>query len=183
MTCRVLAAAILCLCVGCGRGGAVRIGGPEAIYVGEKLAPQFNMGCITSAGHTDWITNDKEGFTVCKYPAAQQWGVVYIMSGSDRVFDYSIYNTLEIELKGEKGGEDVHVCVKTETDPNEAWQPSFEAKSLTKEWQSYKIPFSALLREPEFAKTRFTHLRNVCRINFPENKEETVYFRNVRFSR
>lgn len=92
------------------------------------------------------IHNEELGTVEISFPK-YDWGVCYFYNGNGsieqiRTKDFSIYNTLKLELKGEKGGEKVEIGLKDETNPLDGSETKVEL-TLSDEWEFYEIPLKA----------------------------------------
>jgi hypothetical protein len=159
------------------------------IYVGTIVSPGFTRFQFTGAEESDWVT-DEHGSMKCMYDANQGWGTAFIMASNPSygvqraTIAVSPKDSLCVDLKGEYGGEMVNVGVKTDTDPDNGKEPRYIVKSLTKSWHTYKIPLSTLVQSPDYPTSRFSHLYVVFELGFmPGNTAETVWYRNVKYTR
>lgn len=144
------------------------------------------MGVNSSGNQNSWVTVDPQGFVVCTYPGDQTWGAVFLFVRGDapnvkRTLNYSSYKNLSIDLKKISGGNDLEISTKSETDSDDGSEPKFKV-NLTEEWQTFRIPLVEFVKEPDFPPTRLSHLHVVCLLTFPENRAETIHFRNVRYT-
>ncbi|MFT3892761.1 MAG: SUMF1/EgtB/PvdO family nonheme iron enzyme [Anaerolineales bacterium] len=87
------------------------------IYSGEALSSGFDMGVDTSEHRHDWVMN-MGGATQMSYPDGEDWGVVYITVGKPSSYqhrqarDFSMYQTVSVNLRGQYGGEIVYLAIK-----------------------------------------------------------------------
>src|SRR6185369_17737761 len=77
------------------------------------------------------------------YPADQSWGAVFITVGKPkqppRPFrDFSAFGTLSVEMKGESGGEQLEIGLKTNEQPDDGTETTIPV-TLTAQWQTYKF--------------------------------------------
>jgi hypothetical protein len=75
------------------------------------------------------------------YPAGQSWGAVFVTVGPPREkprpsHDLSAFDTLVVEMKGDKGGEMVKIGIKTNEQPDDGSE-SQSLVSLEPGWQTY----------------------------------------------
>ena len=80
------------------------------------------------------------------FPAIE-WGVSYFYVGKGSVEqlatkDYSSFKTIRLELKGKKGGEQIKIALKDETNPTDGSETKVPL-TLINEWKWYEIPLSA----------------------------------------
>lgn len=76
------------------------------------------------------------------YPGGTQWGALWLAvlrTADERPsLDFSGFDTLSLEMKGDIGGESVLVHVKDRDDPDDGTQANVELV-LTNDWQVYEI--------------------------------------------
>ena len=76
------------------------------------------------------------------YPGGTQWGALWlaVLRAADErpSLDFSGFDTLLLEMKGDVGGESVLVHVKDTDDPDDGTQTNVELV-LTDDWQVYEI--------------------------------------------
>jgi hypothetical protein len=119
-------------------------GNPKIIINGFQTPYYSNLEAYSTPINLSYVSPFYEELQV-DFPG-MEWGVFYIYVGQGSVEqletrDYSSYNTLRLELKGEKGGEKIQISIKDETNPTDG----SEAKVpliLTNEWKIYDIPLS-----------------------------------------
>jgi hypothetical protein len=152
------------------------------VYVGPTLSSGFDMGVNTSGELTGWVENDGQGVMTLRYPPDQQWGAVFITVGApqDRVEkreskNFAGFSELQVDMRGENGGEVVSIGMKDTTDPNTGEEDKVEV-TLTPEWQTYRFPLS------EFRTADLARLYVVTEFVFElGTPAQTISFRNVRF--
>ena len=106
------------------------------------------------------------------------WGVFYFFVGNGSVenlktADYSSYKTLRLELKGKRGGEQIKISIKDETNPTDGSEAKVPL-TLTNEWAIYDIPLS------RFEGTNLEKLFMPAALVF-EEKAVTVSVRNIEY--
>jgi hypothetical protein len=143
-----------------------------------ELSPGFDMGADSSERVTGWLIKEN-GYMKIAYPKGQDWGAVFITVGKPkrppRPFkDFSAFETLTIEMKGEVGGEQIEIGVKTNKQPDDGSEVKLPAK-LTTQWQTYTFPLSKF-------KVDLSHLYVVTEFVFSAQEPQTVYFRKVKFT-
>jgi hypothetical protein len=151
----------------------------RSVLTGAKLSPGFDMGVDTFHQMRDWVTPSGDGFKLA-YPPGNDWGALFITVGKPKPMprpgrDLSAYRALVVEMKGEKGGEQVDVGVKDSSQPDDGSETKISLK-LTAEWQTYEI---ALTR---FAGADLTRIYVPAEIVFDEHPK-TVYLRKVQYVR
>lgn len=114
------------------------------------------------------------------YPNNMEWGFHYFIHRHTHTRekigkDYSMYKTLELELKGIKGGELVEIVIKDLYDPEDDSATKIPL-TLTQEWKSYKIPLS------EFKTADLKNLHVVVGFKF-ENGGKSVRVRKIEYLR
>ena len=152
------------------------------IYVDGKLASEFKRGVDSSERKDDWVTK-YQGYMKAAYPAGQAWGAVFITvcqpdpRGERRSKDFSMYSTLMVDLKGELGNEIVDIGIKDSKDPDNGRETKLPVK-LHKDWHTCSFPLSM------FKTADLQNLYVPFELVFePEVEPETVYFRNIKYSK
>jgi exo-beta-1,3-glucanase (GH17 family) len=149
------------------------------------LSAYYDMGVDSDPDHRhDWLSADNGELTI-SYPSGQHWGAVFITVGAPAQpprpwKDFSEFETLGIEMRGERGGERVEIGIKNRADPNTGNETRI-IESLNKQYRPYNIPLrkfaSGHLRIPEGLK----QLNVVVELVFQDSKAEVVYARNIRY--
>jgi hypothetical protein len=108
------------------------------------------------------------------------WGVCYFYNGNGsieqiRTKDFSIYQKLKLELKGEKGGEKVKIGLKDETNPIDGSESKVEL-TLSNDWEFYEIPLES------FEGTNLKNLFMVVEFVF-ENEPRKISVRHIEYMR
>lgn len=139
------------------------------LYTGGMFAPGFMVSDSLSSGTIDIIDNYCNYMSV-EYPSWGQLGLVYIFSINKN--DFSNFDTLSIDLKGDVGGEVVNIGI-SEILPKENGIGTHVQRKITSEWQSYsiqlsefddidlksiKVPFSLLLNGREKISFKFRNI-------------------------
>lgn len=150
------------------------------IFVGQKLTDGFDMGVNTDKGKTAWL-EDMNGFMKMTYPSGQVWGAVFITKGKPknppRPFkNFSGYTKLTVEMKGKKGGENIEIGIKDNTDPDNG-QETKKTITLTNDWKVYEFNLS------DFKTADLSHLYTVIEFVFGGSNGRTVYFKNVKYKK
>lgn len=119
-------------------------GNPKIIINGFQTPYYSNLEAYSTPANTTYIHPFYQEVRV-DFPG-MAWGVFYIYVGQGSVEqletrDYSSYNTLRLELKGEKGGEKIQISIKDETNPTDGSEAKVSL-TLTNEWKVYDIPLS-----------------------------------------
>ncbi len=171
----ILTGLLVCLLAVCTANGQKT----EQIMRGSQLEPGFDMGVDTSGGRREWLA-DEDGHFKMSYPAGQEWGAVFITVGPPvdpprPSRDFSAFDTLIIEMKGEKGGERVEIGLKTNTQPDNGRETKIQT-NLTANWETYSFKLD------RFRGTDPTRLYVVTEFVFSGRNPETVYMRNIRYT-
>ncbi len=150
----------------------------EQILVGSQLEKGYGMGVDSSEKRRDWLSNEG-GFFRISYPKGQSWGAVFITVGNPtdppRPFrNFMKYKTLQIEMKGDKGGETVSVGIKTNTQQDDGTETKKNIK-LTKDWRIYRFPLET------FKGTDTNRLYVVTEFVFEGAIARTTFLRSVSF--
>jgi hypothetical protein len=148
------------------------------IYVGENLSGGYDMGVDTSGHQYAWVTN-LHGAMKLNYPPGQDWGAVFITVGKPvppgerQSRDFSHYQTLAVDLRGEQGGERLRIGIKDKNNSDDGKEIKADV-TLTAEWQTYRFPLAY------FVTADLAHLYVPIEFVFDSGVgAETVYFRNV----
>ncbi len=150
---------------------------PE-IFINGHLTSGLNMGVHTSNGMTNWVSIIENQIKM-KYPNGQSWGTTFITVGQPSVKNrasrnFSAYQLLSLELKGETGGEYVFIGLKDNTDPDNGSETKIRIPDLSQNWKTYKIELS------RFRTADLSRLYVVTEFVF-DKKPQTVYARNIRY--
>lgn len=148
------------------------------VYVGQTLSSGYDMGVNTDKGRTNWLS-DSLGYMKMVYPAGQIWGAVFITVGKPtnppRPFrNFAMYKSISLEMKGAKGGENVDIGMKDNTDPDNG-QESKITTTLTKDWKTYEFVLN------KFVTADLSHLYIPIEFVFGGSNGRTVYFKNIKY--
>jgi hypothetical protein len=149
------------------------------VLAGSKLSPGFGMGVNSSGGNTHWLTNEGQDMKM-SYPAGASWGAVFITIGKPKdpprpSQDLAAFDTLLVEMKGESGGEELDIGLKTSDQPDDGSETKLPLR-LTSEWHTYTFPLI------EFSGTDLRRLYVVAEFVFSGANAQTAYLRNVQYS-
>ncbi len=149
------------------------------IYVGERLSVGYDMGVDSSGRRTGWVSN-MNGNMRMAYPAGQRWGAVFITVGKPTYpprpwKNFSDFQTISVELKGEHGGESFEIGLKDADDPDGGSEAKIRISNLSADWQTYE--FSLFL----FHTANLEKLYVVVEFVFTGSVAQTTYFRNVKY--
>lgn len=150
---------------------------PGAIFVGDTLAPGYDMGVNTSGGRTSWVT--VENGEICMAYPGGQWGAVFITVGKPKQpprpgKDFSPYHQLSLELRGQTGGESVSIGIKDNNQPDDGSETKVTQAGLTTDWQPDTFPLS------QFTGADLHNLYVVIEFVFADTPE-TVCARNIEY--
>ncbi len=151
----------------------------KQVLEGSTLSSGFDMGVNSSGGRTDWLSNEGTSMKM-SYPPSQAWGAVFITVGKPTPpprpsQDFSAFDTLSVDMKGELGNEKLEIGIKT----NDQADDGSEAKkklALTSDWKTYSIPLKV------FGNTDLRKLYVVSEFVFSGAESHTVYLRNIRYT-
>src|SRR4029077_16866645 len=93
--------------------------------------------------------------------------------------DFSAFDVLSVEMRGERGGEKVWLGVKTDSSPDDGGENKKEL-TLTTEFTWQDIPLSDLASSRLIVPRDLARLYVVCEFVFSD-QAKTVYVRNVRY--
>lgn len=173
----------------------------RSVGSGSELVMGYDIGVNTGAGKTDWLNENKSDWTLTHdymkmaYPGDAVFGAVFIVvapmaplerMGERKAFDYRLFTKLQVELKGEVGGEKVKIGLKDINDPDDGAETKYMIANLTTEWQTYEIPLSVFPKEG-----RATLSQIYLPLEFVWDNDSgnglnaltptTVFFRNVKY--
>ncbi len=154
------------------------IGYPTILYKGV-LAGHHTGGFDSSMTNDFRFSSTVHDAIRLDFPETN-WAAYYFYNGFGsidqvRVKDYSVYNTLRLEMKGEEGGENIMIGMKDESNPTDGSETKVPL-SLTEDWQNYDIPTAS------FSPTDLSKLFMPAIFVF-EKEPKTIYIRNIEFLR
>jgi hypothetical protein len=144
-----------------------------------QLASGFDIFVNTDRGRTDWLNPDADGMKAA-YPSGQAWGFVGLVLQGPTAFgsrpsrDLSKYKTLQVQLRGQDGGESIAIGLKDSNQPDTGTETK-KVVALTTSWQTLSFPLS------DFKPADLTRLYLVFEIVFSGTPGQTVYFRDIRY--
>jgi hypothetical protein len=147
------------------------------VFLDGKLGSGLNMGVNTSEGQTNWVSMN--GVDLCmSYPNMQKWGAVFITVGTPTnpprpSKNYSSFNRLILELKGQNGGETILIGLKDNQDPDDGSESKVRL-TLTNIWAEYSINVN------DFQTAEMKNLYVVTEFVF-ENRSQTICARKIQF--
>lgn len=126
-----------------------------------------------------WISQVADGLRAV-YPSGQQWGFLGAVlvgptaPGSRPGRDLSAYAALQIDLRGQAGGETVQVGIKDTTDPDDGTETR-KTVVVTANWQTFTYALS------DFRTADLKRLYLLFEVVFNGTAGQTVFVRNVRY--
>lgn len=155
------------------------VGYPKIIELGMYNTKFFIGGTADSNNNLLWEYMGVNEYLI-NYPANMEWGFHYFVHRHNHSQlkvgkDYSKYKTLELELKGIKGGELVEIVIKDLDDPEDDSATKIPL-TLTTEWKTYQIPLS------EFKTADLTKLHVVVGFKF-EGGARSIRVRKIEYQR
>ncbi|GAB5527423.1 MAG: hypothetical protein Roseis2KO_52950 [Roseivirga sp.] len=155
------------------------VGYPKIMERGMYNAKFFIGGSADANNNLLWEDVGLDEYTM-DYPANMAWGFHYFVHRHNHTElkvakDYSMYKTLELELKGVKGGELVEIVIKDIADPEDDSATKVPL-TLTNDWKTYNIPLS------EFKTADLKNLHIVVGFKF-EGGAKSIRVRKVEYLR
>ncbi|NNE03400.1 MAG: hypothetical protein HKN52_09560 [Eudoraea sp.] len=152
---------------------------PGVIYKNGAIGQGLEIGYSDSKGYTDVVKSMKNQLII-NYSEGNTWGVAYFRPKQTSMAikpyaDYSMYTSLEIEMKGALGGENVMIGLKDNEDPDDGSEIKFPIE-LTDNWKYYKIPLDGNFENADLEK-----LFAAPMFVFGGNEGVTINVRNIRF--
>jgi len=143
----------------------------------SQLSKGLDMGVDSSEQRRDWVSKG-QGYIKMSYPSGQDWGAVFVTVGKPRDLprpskDLSAFRMLVIELKGESGGEQVEIGIKTNKQPDDGSEVKIPVR-LTNTWQVFKFPLSKF-------DVDLKNLYVLSEFVFTGGTAQTVYFRGISY--
>lgn len=132
-------------------------GYPDILTEGQVYWANYNMtpadsltrglvGSTVDSGYSNYSLRirpeHREDSLHIHYPGGADWAVLFFhvrsSSATRASQDFSMYDKLVLELKGDTGGETISVHMKDRDDPDDGTQNDIELK-LTDQWKTYEI--------------------------------------------
>ncbi len=138
------------------------------------------MGVDSSGRKQDWVKSS-DGVVCMSYPAGEQWGAVFItvgppVDGPRPWKDYTNFNRISVDLKGKAGGELLSIGIKDAQDADDGSETKVKIPNIPQEWKTYTCDLT------RFKTADRGQLYVVLEFVF-DDTQETVYFRNIKYSR
>jgi hypothetical protein len=154
------------------------------IFVQGQLLAHYHIGVDTSGRQRAWFSTS-DGALEMAYPADQRWGAVFITVGEPtnppRPWkDFSDFDSIVLELRGEKGVEVIAVAIKDPGDQNDGKEATIPLH-LTGQFRTYEIPLSRFASEQLRIPGGLSQLNVVLQFIFTGPQAQTVYARNIRY--
>ncbi|MEM6809987.1 MAG: hypothetical protein AAF574_12185 [Pseudomonadota bacterium] len=153
------------------------LGSPHVFVAGILNASLSFVGRSSSGYEFFDIRNDE---LKVRYPQGESWGAMwaYVDMGSwaERdARDYSRFNEIVIEMKGETGTEQVYLSLKDDTDPDDGSESRVEV-NLTADWKAYTFPL-----QESFPTADLTRIHLPFTLVFLGDQAQTVMVRKVQY--
>lgn len=147
------------------------------VLSGTKLSQGFDMGVNTSAGRTDWLSQD-DGAMKMAYPAGQLWGAVFITVGKPtnqerKSVDLSGFTALTIEVRGTPGAT-VDVGIKDNKQPDDGSEIKVSVP-LSSDYRVHTIPLS------KFVGVNSRRLYVTAEFVFNSSQAATIWVRRIAY--
>ncbi len=165
--------------------------GPSTVLECATLSEGLGLGHDDSAMRRGWMekVEDKDcSYFRLAYPAGLAWGAMFITAGpvvptNRQVLDYSTYEYFQLEMKGERGNENVVTGLKTDRDPDDGSESRASVLGISTSWQWFTFPLSRFpsRRAGESLSDRLKNLYVITELVFDGREARTVYLRRVRF--
>ncbi|SDB31794.1 hypothetical protein SAMN03097699_0676 [Flavobacteriaceae bacterium MAR_2010_188] len=154
------------------------VGYPNVLVNGATYSQFYDYG-VASAGNIPFDLTWGINEMIISTPKID-WAFVYFRIPSNALIerpskDFSVYNTLKVELKGKSGGETVTIVLKDSNDPDDGSEINVPL-TLTDAWKVYEIPLSA------FKTAELKELFVVGGLLF-SGDAKTVSIKNLEFSK
>lgn len=151
--------------------------GEREVLSGTKLFQGFDIGVNTSAGRTDWLSQDA-GAMKMAYPAGQSWGAVFVTVGKPtnqerKSLDLSGFTALIIEMRGTPGAT-VDVGIKDNKQPDDGSEIKVSVP-LSSDYRVHTIPLS------KFSGANLRRLYVTAEFVFNNPQAETIWVRRIAY--
>ena len=187
----VTAVAGLVACAPTFAGDCQIVGSPNPpangeVFVAGSPTAGYDIGIDTNLLRRDWLACHESDCADCcrlTLPAGQQWGAAFITIGTAAApprpaQDFGEFGFLQVDLRGEVGGESVQVGVKDACDPDDGTEAK-QTLTLSQDWQPFTIPLAA------FGSADLHQLYVVTELVFDSSPDvetaRTVFLKDVRF--
>jgi exo-beta-1,3-glucanase (GH17 family) len=151
-----------------------------------RLSTHYDIGVDSNPDHAhDWLRSSN-GELRMSYPNAQHWGSVFVTvdkprSSSRPWKDFSEFNTLSMEMRGENGGEKVEIGIKNRTDPDNGHETRV-LRTLTRDYRVYTFSLDEFASKTHLEVPRdLGQLYVIVEFVFEGPRAETVYARNIKY--
>jgi len=151
-----------------------------------RLSTHYDIGVDSDPDHEHEWMRPSNGELRMSYPDGQHWGSVFITvdkprSSSRPWKDFSQFTKLSMEMRGEKGGEQVEIGIKNRTDPDNGHETRI-VRTLTRGYQRYDFSLNKFASKTHLAVPKdLEQLYVVVEFVYQGPRAETVYARNIRY--
>ena len=134
----------------------------------------------SSSGGLDYSSIQRSGDSLLiSYPGGTDWAGVWFgigdgLSGNRRNLDFSAFDKLLLEIKGDRGGERIFVNLEDNEDPLDGSSTRYELR-LTDQWQTYEIDLA------EFVTADLNNLRIPLGFVFPDDEALSFKVKTARY--
>jgi exo-beta-1,3-glucanase (GH17 family) len=151
---------------------------------GQGLSSYYDIGVDSSERRHDWLLV-QNGTMEMSYPGGQRWGSVFVTVGKPvprpRPWkDFSGFGRLSIDLKGERGGEQVEIGIMNRSDPATGNERRV-VEILGSEFHTYDIPLSSLASSHLTIPMGLKEIYVAVEFVFAGQNAEKIYARNIRY--
>lgn len=155
------------------------------IFVDGQLATYYDIGVDTSGLRRDWLATPDKTLRM-SYPSRQEWGAVFVTVGkpvpTPRPWkDFSEFEILSVELRGERGVEFVDIGVKDYDDPDDGSEMKVTIGPLTTDFVRYEIELRRFGHSDFVVPEDLRRLYVVIEFVFSGHTPQTIYARNIRY--
>lgn len=154
----------------------------DLVSEGQVVVQNYYVAAVTAGFQPvfDFRSIDTVGDSMhIDYPGSESWASVYLAYLGNEMgrpsLDFSQFDRLVLELKGDRGDEVITVAIKDRDLPDTVPPESTELR-LTDDWQIYEIDLAI------FGKTDLGHLITPLAFNF-EREPQSFSLRNARYVR
>ncbi len=155
------------------------------ILVNGRLSTFYDIGVDSSQRRHDWLFSEADSLRLA-YPSNQEWGAVFVTVGQPvdppRPWkDFSEFDKMSLDLRGEVGGEIVEIGIKDYMALDDGGEPKVKLPPLTKDFQTYEIPLSLFASSRTVIPDYLRRLYVVVEFVFSDGAAESVYVKDVRY--
>jgi exo-beta-1,3-glucanase (GH17 family) len=156
----------------------------KEIFVDGQFLSHYRVGVETSGRQRAWLSHSN-GALEMAYPAGQRWGAVFITVGEPTApprpwKNFSDFDSIVFELRGERGGEAVAVSIKERGDPDNG-REAIVPLSVEREFITYEVPLSRFDSQQLRIPGGLSRLNVVLQFLFSGSTPQKIYARNIRY--